>query len=117
MSKNLKEVVLPVSGYKVFLKTSFTYGENRDIQATVFKNMKTKMDPSAVDTGGIVPDFAGQDFHDFTFKRLMIAISRIEGNDGKSISFDESFINDLSLEDGQKIEQEVAKIFDESKKK
>ena len=116
-NQNLKVIELPESGCKVHLKTSLTYGENRALQGVVMKNMKTKMDPSAKETGGIVPDFSGQDFHEYPFRRLMLVISKLEDKEGKDIGISEQFINDLSIKDGQFLEEEVAKLHDEEVKK
>lgn len=117
MSTPTKEVVLPDSGIKAAFRTRISYGENRALQQIILSKAEISLDAAKVANGDSIFDkIPAGVMAEYNFKRVMILLDSLTGEDGKPIQATEDFINSLSLADGEFLEKTVNEIFEEKKK-
>jgi hypothetical protein len=108
------KVELPDSGHVAHLKSSITYGESQAIQATLMTGSKGRVDPVTQKYGA---EFDPSVATEWTFKKMLIVITRISSKDGKVLPLNRSLIESLPVRDGELLEAETDKILAGLKKK
>jgi hypothetical protein len=99
---------MKLKDYKVELKDSITWGESKDIQDSMLKDVE-------VDVRGQMKGFSIGAMREAVYKTLEIIITKITDNNGKEVSFSRDWMDNLPIEDGDKLEDYTNKYI--SKKK
>ena len=109
----LKEVVLPESGYKVFIATRLTFGEYNKINNVMIQEAKGEVSL----TGQVTPTFDGNAYIKFNETRLLTIVKMILSDKGEDLGVSMDVINELPCEDGEILDKECNEVIEEIKKK
>ena len=102
-----------LTNYEIDIKSSLTWGDKEQVQQEYMKGMKIKGTPQK---GKNVPfDFDPTVTSKAKYKLLEVAIKEIRKGD-KKIKFSKDWMYDLPAEDGDKLYEEVDKLYSSKKK-
>jgi hypothetical protein len=129
--RELKEIVLPISGHKIFLAKSIKYGEQLELNSLIFNDMEIENQVKGKKVEGQTQKMSGSGFVSLLKRKIAIYVKKIvlafdvegigkaeqEINEAelKTINM-EVFICDLEKEDGEYISSEIDKIESSQKK-
>lgn len=100
---------IELTNYEVKIKEDLTWGESKEIQSALLKDVK-------VGTSGVSEIDAGQMIQ-ATYKALELVIEEIKDNDGAEVKFSKKWMNNLPIEDGNKLEDQANEFISGQKKK
>jgi hypothetical protein len=88
---------MKLKDYKVELKDSITWGESKDIQDAMLKDIE-------VDARGQIKGLSMSAMREAVYKTIEIIVIKITDKEGKEVSFSREWMNSLSTDDGNKLE-------------
>jgi TRAP-type uncharacterized transport system substrate-binding protein len=88
---------MKLKDYKVELKDSITWGESKDIQDAMLKDIE-------VDARGQIKGLSMSAMREAVYKTIEIIVIKITDKEGKEVSFSREWMNSLSIDDGNKLE-------------
>lgn len=90
---------IQLTNYEVKIKEDLTWGESKEIQSELLKDVK-------VGAKGIA-DFNASQMLQATYKALDLIVEEIKDKDGNKVEFSKEWMDNLSIEDGNKLEDEA----------
>lgn len=109
-----KQITLPDSGIVATIKETISYGDHQDMQTALMKAAKGDVNPV---TKEVKAEFDASSTIAWTFAKLLIMVIKLVDKDYKEIPVTEKSIRDLSVLDGQTLEEETDAILESIKKK
>jgi hypothetical protein len=101
---------IDLKDYKVKIKDTVTWGESKDIQDVILKDVKVGAD-------GKTEGLSASVMREATYKTLEIVVQEIWDKDGKKVSFSKQWMDSLDMEDGNKLEDKAQEYLGQGKKK
>lgn len=105
---------MKLTNYKVDIKDALTWGDKEQIQAEFTKGVK--MTGKASQGEDMPVEFDASVTLQAKYKLLELAIEKIEDNDGNEVEFSKDWMNELPVEDGDKLYEAVDSLRNSKKK-
>lgn len=91
---------IKLDNYEVKIKEDLTWGETKDIQEVMLKDVE-------IDSRGNMKGFKADKSRKMVYKALEVAIEEIKDEDGKEVKFSQKWMDNLPMEDGNKLEDQA----------
>lgn len=89
-----------LTDYEVKIKEDLTYGESKDIQEVILDDVK-------IDRDGSMSGISAKKMREMIYKTLETVIEEIKDDEGEEQEFSQEWMDNLPLEDGNKLEDEA----------
>ncbi len=93
---------MDLKNYTVKFRDGLTWGQSKDVQDAMLKDVK-------INAKGEAEGFSASAMRYATYKTLEFLIEEIKDKDGNKVEFSQSWMDNLSIEDGDVLEAEANK--------
>ncbi len=91
---------MDLKNYTVKFKDGLTWGQSKDIQDAMLKDVK-------INAKGEAEGFSASAMRYATYKTLECLIEEIKDKEGNTVEYSQSWMDNLSIEDGNALEAEA----------